>query len=253
MIGIFDSGSGGLTVAKAIRERLPSADILYFGDIAHAPYGERPRAELSRLTIEGLQLLKSRGASRIVSACNSVSASLAVSLFDALALSPADLIEMVGPTVSFLRGSDARLLLAATPATIESRIYQDAFAMLGKEIQALALPGLAGAIEAGKSEAELERMIREAFAQSAPGSFDALVLACTHYPLALAAFRKVIGEGSVIFDPATAVAERVRQRWWPQEVGEGKTRFLVSKGSVPFRDFAVQALGQREIELEVLE
>ncbi|HVW82847.1 MAG TPA: aspartate/glutamate racemase family protein [Candidatus Paceibacterota bacterium] len=251
MIGIFDSGSGGLTVAKAIRARMPSADILYFGDIKNAPYGERPRAELSQLTIEGLSFLKSRGASRIVSACNSVSASLAVSLFDALTLAPADLIEMVGPTVSCLRGSEARLVLAATPATIDSRIYQDAFAMLGKEITALPLPGLAGAIEAGKSEAEIERIIRAAFKGIAPGSFDALVLACTHYPLASGAFRAVIGEGPILFDPAEAVAARVEQNWWPQEVGEGSARLLISKESAPFRQFAAAALGGA-LEIKVL-
>ena len=78
MIGIFDSGSGGLTVLKAIREVMPSADILYFGDIRNAPYGEKSREELSRLTVNSIRVLQARGATSIVSACNSVSASLAV-------------------------------------------------------------------------------------------------------------------------------------------------------------------------------
>src|SRR5262249_29763383 len=120
MIGIFDSGSGGLTVLKAIREEMPSADITYFGDIKNAPYGSKTNAELSALTVKAIELLKSRGAESVVSACNSVSASLAVSLFDALSLSPERLIEMVGPTVSSFKGSNARTLLVATPATIQS-------------------------------------------------------------------------------------------------------------------------------------
>ena len=140
MIGVFDSGSGGLTVLKAIRERIPSTDVLYFGDIGNAPYGSRPRAELSRLTSKALRYLVSHGATRIVSACNSVSASLAVSLFDTSDLTPDRLIEMVGPTVGYFRHADSRILLLATPATIESGIYQDGFAMIGKGIQAVRFP-----------------------------------------------------------------------------------------------------------------
>ena len=75
MIGIFDSGSGGLTVMRAVRELLPTSDIVYFGDIAHAPYGSKSQEELSRYTAESLALLKKRGAERIISACNSASRS----------------------------------------------------------------------------------------------------------------------------------------------------------------------------------
>src|SRR3989338_11673213 len=120
MIGIFDSGSGGLTVLKAIWEQMPSADILFFGYIKNAPYGEKPREELSRLTINNIRVLQTRGATSIVSACNSVSASLAVSLFDVLGLAQQNLIEMVGPTVSYFKDFRKPILLAATPATIAS-------------------------------------------------------------------------------------------------------------------------------------
>lgn len=140
MIGIFDSGSGGLTVLKAVRERMPSADILYFGDIKNAPYGSKSNSELSLLTVRAIELLQKRGAGSIVSACNSVSASLAISLFDALSLTPTQLIEMVGPTVATFKNSSARLLLAATPATIGSEIYQNAFRMIGKEVETIAIP-----------------------------------------------------------------------------------------------------------------
>lgn len=88
MIGVFDSGSGGLTVLKPLRALLPNADIIYFGDIKHAPYGNRTHEELTRLTVEAIQLLRARGADAIVSACNSVSASLSLSLFGTLDLAP---------------------------------------------------------------------------------------------------------------------------------------------------------------------
>ena len=252
MIGIFDSGVGGLTVLKALREVLPTADVLYFGDTKNAPYGSRSRDDLTSLTVAALKLLQERGAQNIVSACNSVSASLAVSLLDAFSIAPQQLIEMVGPTVSYFKGSSARLMLCATPATINSGIYQNAFQMIGKNIKAIAIPELAGAIESGKSEIDIEEIIRKAFPQT-PQDIDALILACTHYPLVLPVFRKVLGENILIFDPAFAVAERAKKQFWPQEVGDGTTRFLLSKDSENFRTLVIRLFPEMKFELEVLE
>ena len=252
MIGVFDSGSGGLTVLKAVRERMLSADILYFGDLKHAPYGSKSHAELGMLTAHAIRLLQAHGATSIVSACNSVSASLAISLFDTLSLSPDHVIEMVGPTVSSFKDSSARLLLVATPATIDSEIYQNAFRMIGKEIGTLAVPDLAAAIEFGAAEREIERMLREAFADVRTGDFDALVLACTHYPLVAHLFERALGP-IPLFDPAFAVAERVKQQLWPREVGEGTTHFIVSKDSQPFRDRVAQLACMSEPSIEVLD
>lgn len=252
MIGIFDSGSGGLTVLREIRKQMPSANVVYFGDIKNAPYGSKSNAELSKLTVQAIELLQKRGATSIVSACNSVSASLAVSLFDALSLAPDSLIEMVGPTVSSFKGSSARLLVAATPATIGSEIYQNAFRMIGKEVDTLAIPDLASAIEFGSPEEEIERIIRDAFADIQPRDFDALVLACTHYPLAAFAFTRVLGP-LPLFDPASAVGERAKRQLWPREVGEGATYFILSKDSQPFRDRVAALLPEGTFSIEVLD
>lgn len=251
MIGIFDSGSGGLTVLREIREQMPSADILYFGDIKNAPYGSKSNAELGALTVQAIELLQKRGATSIVSACNSVSASLAVSLFDALSLAPDSLIEMVGPTVSSFKDSSARLLLAATPATIGSEIYQNAFRMIGKDVGTLAIPDLASAIEFGSSEEEVERIIREAFACVRAGDFDAVVLACTHYPLVTHLFERVLGS-MPLFDPALAVGVRTKRQLWPREVGDGSTRFIISRDSQPFRDRVAALLPEGGFSIEVL-
>lgn len=252
MIGIFDSGSGGLTVLKAVREQMPSADILYFGDIKNAPYGEKSREELSRLTINSIRVLQARGATSIVSACNSVSASLAVSLFDALLLAPTQMIEMVGPTVSSFKSSSARILLTATPATIDSEIYQNAFRMIGKDVATVVIPDLAGAIEFGSSEAEMEQIIRDAFKDVQLKNFDVLILACTHYPLVSPIFERVLGSIH-LFDPALAVGERVKKQLWPREVGDGTTRFIVSKDSQLFRDRVAQLLSGSAFSIEVLD
>ncbi len=253
MIGIFDSGSGGLSVLKAIRAQVPSADVLYVGDIKNAPYGEKPPEALSALTVANIRFLQSRSATSIVSACNSVSASLAISLFDTLNLASDRLIEMVGPTVSYFRGSPERVLLCATPATVRSGIYQNGFRMVGKDITAVAIAGLAGAIEFGAPEAELERIIREAFVGVAVDNFDTLVLGCTHYPLAFSVFERVFSGKVSLFDPAGAVAARVEEQLWPREAGEGKLQFFITRDSRPFRARVAEMFPQSAGSIEVVE
>ena len=252
MIGIFDSGSGGLTVARAIREKLPSADILYFGDIKNAPYGEKSREELSRLTVNAIQTLLVRGATSIVSACNSVSASLAVSLFDTLDLLPEHLIEMVGPTVSYFKNFKKSILLVATQATISSEIYQSAFQMIGTQIDTVAIPKLAGAIEFGLPQIDQERLIAAAFAPRDVAKYGAIILACTHYPLAQNAFTHVLGR-MPFFDPAEAVAERVEKQFWPREVGDRSMRLLVSRDTEQFRAQVVWLFPDATYAIEVVE
>jgi glutamate racemase len=252
MIGIFDSGSGGLTVMKAVREVLPTCDIVYFGDIAHAPYGSKSQEELSRYTAESLALLKKRGAERIISACNSVSASLALSLFDAFNMEPGDIIEMVGPTVSYFKHSDARILLCATPATIKAGIYQNAFRMLGREVGAVAVPDLAGAIEFAEGEEKQRALIKEAFKSIHWSNYDVLILACTHYPLALDIFKELVPPHVIIFDPAVAVAERAHKQFWPQEVRDTKTQFVISQDSEPFRELVAKLFPDAAENIEVV-
>lgn len=253
MIGIFDSGSGGLTVLKAMRDVLPSADVLYFGDIKNAPYGSKTSEELSMLTVAALQLLTAHGAKSIISACNSVSASLAVSLFDALDIAPQQLIEMVGPTVAYFKGSSAHIALCATPATVRSGIYQNAFRMVGKDIVAVPVPDLAAVIEFGKSEEEMQKCIKAAFANVSFADIDVLILACTHYPLVETLFREILPEHVTIFDPAIAVAQRVEKRFWPREAGNGTTRFLISVESPQFRGLVSKLFSQKNYSIEVVE
>ncbi|MEK7554224.1 MAG: aspartate/glutamate racemase family protein [Patescibacteria group bacterium] len=252
MIGIFDSGSGGLTVLKAIREEMPSADILYFGDIKNAPYGEKPREELSRLTVNDIRVLQARGATSVVSACNSVSASLAISLFDALGLAQQNLIEMVGPTVSYFKDFRKPILLAATPATIFSELYQNAFQMLGIKIDIVAIPKLAGAIEFDVSSMDKKLLIAGAFAPYDMKKYGVIILACTHYPLALTSFREVLGD-IPFFDPAEAVAQRVKKQLWPREVADGKLRLLVSHDTPQFRAHVTELLPDASYIIEVLD
>lgn len=252
MVGIFDSGSGGLTVMRAVRDVLPTSDITYFGDIAHAPYGSRPQEELAQFTAASIKLLRDRGAERIVSACNSVSASLALSLFDAFEMAPGDIIEMVGPTVSYFKNSPERIALCATPATVRAGIYQNAFKVIGKDVLAVAVPDLAGAIEFNEGEAKQRELIVAALRDVDWDKIDVLLLACTHYPLALEIFREVVPERVFIFDPAQAVAERAHKLFWPQEVRDTKTHFLISQDSEPFRALVAKLFPDTRYTIEVV-
>lgn len=254
MIGIFDSGQGGLTVMRAVRDVLPDSDIVYFGDTKNAPYGSRTRAELSRLTVAGFRTLLSNGATTLVSACNSVSAALALALLDVSALPAGALVEMVGPTVRHVvRSSPGRTLLIATPATVNSGLYQDAFAMLEMGITERAIPELAGAIERGADEGELEQIIRTALPESVLADFDTLVLACTHYPLIAPLFERVVGERVHLVNPAHAVAHELEKHFWPREAGFGQTKFLISADSPHFRAQVARLFPESKEAIEVLE
>jgi glutamate racemase len=253
MIGMFDSGSGGLTVLRAVRERVSSFDILYYGDIKNAPYGPKPRADIARYTVEALRFLHEQGARSIVSACNSVSASLAVSLFDAFPLGPDTLIEMVGPTVSAFKDSSARPVVFATQATVDAGLYQTGFAMIGKDVSAIAIPELAGAIERGDSSEILEHIVCDACESVDWHAYDVAVLACTHYPLVLEMFRRCIPPRVAIFDPAEAVAERVEDRFWPREAGNGTIRFFITQDSPTFRRLVSELFPDTEYQIEVIE
>jgi glutamate racemase len=248
MIGIFDSGSGGLSVLKAMRQVMPRADVVYFGDIKNAPYGLKTQEELSLLTEHAISLLHGEKADHIVSACNSVAASLVISLSDRIAFTPSDIIEMVGPTVAHFRDSHKKLALCATPATIDSSIYQNAFQLIGQEVQYIAIKDLAGAIESGASNTEIQQIIRAAFSERE--GFDTLILACTHYPLVRQAFEQAL-PGVDIFDPSMVVAERVRDAFPTEIEGVGTTKFIISQDSHHFCRFVDTVIGEPNPIIEV--
>lgn len=242
MVGIFDSGSGGLSVLKELRKVQPQMDIVYLGDIANAPYGNRNREELGALTVMMVRRLLSEGATKIISACNSVSGSIVLPMLSILELSPFDMVEMVGPTVKELKAEKGPILLAATKATIDSGIYQIGFESGGKKINTVAMPELAGMIEFGADREKIEKTIKYHF-KGVKMKNGVLVLGCTHYPLVRESFEKVIRELELrfrLYDPAMAVAKTVAK--WKDE-GRGMTKFLITKESDIFRDRVRELVG----------
>lgn len=247
MLGLFDSGSGGLSVLVALRQRAPTADVHYFGDIAHAPYGVRSPEELVTLTKAGVAVLKRMGAEEIVSACNSVSPAV---LSGAAGDVPA--IEMTRPTARGMREyADKRVLLIATPATAASLIYERA--LTGMVLDSLPIPPLAGAIEFGASDSEIAEITRAAFASRRGEHYDALLFGCTHYPLARHVIereaRRMFGNVTCI-DPAQFVAQDVVERFHCE--GAGSTRFAISQDSPEFRARIGQMFPSGNYSVEVI-
>ena len=244
MIGIFDSGSGGLSVLKALRKRAPQADVVYFGDIKNAPYGNKSREELGALTVLGIQKLIDEGATEIVSACNSVSVSIVLPMFEILDIPRVNIIEMVGPTVSAFKGKEAKVLVLATRATIRSRAYQEGFHMVGVCVDGLALPDLVPLIEGNGSQEIMAGMIKTALAPHRDGGYSHVLLGCTHFPLVREVFERVtseIGMHAEIVDPACAVADAVVARFDTR--GTGRTDLMVSLASPAFERFATECVG----------
>lgn len=230
MIGFFDSGSGGLSVLSQFRKLSPQADVVYFGDIQNAPYGERTAAELESLTILGIDVLRKRGATAVVSACNSVSPSILRGASGELPF-----VEMTTPTATYMQQWKGKtFLLLATPATVDSGIYERALEGIVTLTQ-LAVPGLAGAIEFGESDEKIATILKKAFEGHA-AKCDGVILGCTHYPLALSALTPVIKEytgADLVIDPGLPVAEDAARAF--EAHNNGTLVFLISKENTAFR------------------
>ncbi|MFH1769381.1 MAG: aspartate/glutamate racemase family protein [Parcubacteria group bacterium] len=233
---------------KALREKNKNADVVYFGDIKNIPYGNSSKKEIEQLTIAGLKMLKTNGATHIINACNSMSAYLLLSTLRILDIDPDSITEMIGPTVLDMKNKegikDADIALIATKVTVESGGYQEGFAMIGKYIKTYASEDLVRVIEQGSAPEAVETVVRELLGRVKRGGCDKLILGCTHYPIVRNVFEKAmadIGMGSVeLIDPAYFVADQFLKQY--DLSGEGKTRFLLSKDSRFFRD-TVNRLG----------
>lgn len=193
-IGIFDSGVGGLTVARAIIDQLPNESILYLGDTAHAPYGPKPIAEVRRYALGVLDELVERGVKMLVIACNTASAAM---LRDARERYAVPVVEVIQPAVrSAVRITrNRRVGVIATEGTVGSRAYDDAFAAAPDLVLvSQACPRFVEFVEAGiTSGPELLATAEQYLAPLKAAGVDTLVLGCTHYPFLKGALSYVMG------------------------------------------------------------
>lgn len=213
-IGIFDSGIGGLTVAYAIRQMLPLESMIYFGDTAHLPYGDKSEAAIQAYSIKIAEVLLKKGCKVIVIACNSAS-SAAYELLKEYVNKEAKVINVIDPMVEWvgqhLGGKNIGLI--GTKRTVNSGIYARKIkeTSQGITLQSVATPLLAPMIEEGYFNNKISHhIIEEYLRDSALREIDALILACTHYPL----IRKEIEEfyqGRIqVLDSAEIVAKALK-------------------------------------------
>jgi glutamate racemase len=212
-IGIFDSGIGGVSVLRAIRELLPNEDLVYFGDSANLPYGEKTLDEIRRLSEAVTDFLLKQDCKIIVIACNTASAAALRHLrtihpeVDFVGMEPA-----VKPAAEQTQSGVVGVI--ATTATIQGELFASVVERFAQSVTVLRqpCPGLVQQIEAGKLETpETEKMLRGWLGPMMEKNIDTLVLACTHYPFVMTMLKKILGENVRIIDPAPSVARQVKK------------------------------------------
>ena len=207
-IGIFDSGVGGLTVARAIIDQLPGESILYLGDTARGPYGVRPLAEVRSFALEIMDQLVAAGVKAIVIACNTASAAM---LRDARERYQIPVIEVIQPAVrrAVSATRSGKVGVIGTNATIDSKAYLDAFAAAPQlKITSMACPLFVEYVEAGKTSGEeITKIAQQYLAQMKTEQIDTLVLGCTHYPLLTGVISYVMGNDVTLVSSAEETAK----------------------------------------------
>ena len=214
-IGIFDSGIGGLTLAHAITELMPQENIIYFGDTAHLPYGDKSATAIQAYSVKICNLLLEKNCKLILIACNSASAA-AYDLVKAYVGTKAKVVNVIDPVIAYLdqNWENKTLGLIGTKQTVNSGIYANKAEALGKHIRvkSLATPLLAPMIEEGFfSNSISEHIIKEYLAQPTLQGIEGLILGCTHYPLIKPQIDAYYKGSIPVIDTSIIVAEEIKR------------------------------------------
>lgn len=256
-IGVFDSGVGGLTVVKEIMNQLPGEQIIYFGDTARVPYGNKSKETVTTYSRQITQFLLSQKVKAIVVACNTASAFALETVQQEV---PVPMVGVVKPgaRTAAVTTRNGRIGIIGTEGTVNSGLYRLYLQKLQPELQVFgkACPLFVPLAEEGWCEDEItkqvaERYLRELLEQQV----DTIVLGCTHYPLLRNVIAETVGESVTLVNPAYETARELR------ELLEGKGllstreqanehRFYVSDGAEKFRQFANSILPCEMIETD---
>ena len=214
-IGIFDSGIGGLTVARAIYDLLPNESLLYFGDTAHLPYGEKSPELIRRYSSRITQHLVESGCKAIVVACNSASSN-AIGAIVKAAGPNVPVIDMVTPVIRSISAEDGcrSVGLIGTRATIASGLYGETMNQLNTNstLVSRATPLLASAIEEGFFNDSIPGAVLEAyFADDSFNNIDSMILGCTHYPLVRENVQALLPKGVKVIDSPKIIAQELKR------------------------------------------
>ena len=214
-IGIFDSGIGGLTVARAIYDLLPNESLLYFGDTAHLPYGEKSPELIRRYSSRITQHLVESGCKAIVVACNSASSNAIEAIVKAAGPN-VPVIDMVTPVIRSISAENGSQIvgLIGTRATISSGLYSETMNQLNANstLVSRATPLLASAIEEGFFNDSIPGAVLEAyFADDSFNNIDSMILGCTHYPLVKEKIQALLPKGVKVIDSPKIIAQELKR------------------------------------------
>ncbi|MBN8577283.1 MAG: glutamate racemase [Cyclobacteriaceae bacterium] len=214
-VGIFDSGIGGLTVAHAIQQQLPHENLIYFGDTAHLPYGDKSEAAIQAYSIKIADVLLKHGCKVIVIACNSAS-SAAYELLKEYVRHEAHIINVIDPMVEFIATHFAgkTIGLIGTKRTVQSGVYPRRLELCHAQVtlKPLATPLLAPMIEEGFFNNQISHeIIQQYLSDETLAGIEALVLACTHYPLIQQEINHYYQGAVPLLDSAATVARALQQ------------------------------------------
>jgi glutamate racemase len=251
MIGVYDSGYGGLTVLRALRAALPQHDFVYLGDSGRAPYGGRDSDTLLDFAEQCTERLFDEGCTLVIVACHTVSCVALRHLQRRYAPSTSTPKRILGVTIptaqAAVAASAGHIGVLGTARTIASGTFEEEVAKLGSHrVTGCAAPLLAPLVEEAWEDTDIARMAVARYVQSLP-DVDTLVLACTHYPLLLPAFRAVVAKGVRLLDPSAHVAASLVE-WLARHPGfaapgQGRLTVLCSGDPAVFQRHGERFLG----------
>ena len=209
-IGIFDSGVGGLSVLRAVREQMPNESVIYFADQGHVPYGSRSMEQIQNFSEGITNFLLEQNAKMIVVACNTASAAALKYLREKFpVLQFVGMEPAVKPAAEYTRTGKVGVL--ATPATFQGALYASVVERFANGVELLqsACPGLVQEIEMGNLDGlEARRILEDALLPMLEKNIDTVVLGCTHYPFVIPLIQRIVGEKVRVIDPAPSVARQ---------------------------------------------
>jgi len=249
MIGVFDSGVGGLTVLKALRRAMPSRDFLYVGDTARVPYGRKPPEMVRGFAREIAAFLAERGAEGIVVACNTASAVALEDLQREFAPLPVWGVIEPGVEAAVRTTRSGSVGVIATRGAIASRAYQQRLEARGLRVWAQACPLFVHLVEENLADSPEAEVVARHYLEGHP-EMDTLILGCTHYPVLMPVIARVLGPSVTLVESATVTAEWVRNALG-DAAGTGSITHFVTGDPIAYRHTAA-VIGGVEGEIVAL-
>ena len=248
-IGVFDSGIGGLTVAREIMRQIPNEKIIYFGDTARMPYGSKSKETVTRFSKQIVRFLETFQVKTIVVACNTASAYALDELEKEIDVPIIGVIKPGARTAAEVT-RNGRIGVIATEATIGSQMYNKYIQELNKDvtIYGKACPLFVPLVEEGLWEDPVtDEIAKRYLSELIDIDIDTLILGCTHYPLIAPLIGQIMGSGTVLIDPGRETARLVKEylsaHGLQADEGEGQTRYFVSADTEDFDAIAARFLG----------